>query len=254
MASLAIALLCVDRVKLARRLGREHESNMMKSAFVGLISHEFRTPLATIRVSSDLIARFRSKLSKKEIDDSLKNISDCIIRMTKMMGDILLLGKMQNNQIKFNAKLVDVVVLFHDIIRDIDNVSSRRRVVMISNIDTECRLMLDQTLIYHIASNLLSNALKYSGDDKKVELCVRLDGNWMIIEVLDHGIGIPESEVKNLFDLFHRCSNVGNRAGIGIGLFMIRQCVDLHRGTISLKTSEGIGSTFMVSIPVGGNR
>jgi signal transduction histidine kinase len=224
---------------------------MMKGAFVGLISHEFRTPMATIKASLDLVAKFRDRLSTKEVDDSLKNVSDCIIRMTKMMDNILLLGKMQNNQIKFYAKQVDVVALFDEIIRDVDNSSDNRRVVMISNIGAKCDLMLDPTLIYHITSNLLSNALKYSREGKEVELHINLDKNLLILKVVDYGIGIPKNEVKNMFNLFHRCSNVGNKSGMGIGLFVTRQCVALHRGTVTLQTSENVGSVFTVSIPLG---
>ncbi|MDR2735569.1 MAG: HAMP domain-containing histidine kinase [Puniceicoccales bacterium] len=250
LAIVVIVYQCVVVANLKCNLGRERESNMTKGAFVGLISHEFRTPMATIKASSDLIANFRDRLNRQEVDESLKNISDCILRMTKMMDDILLLGKMQSNQIKFHAKLVDIVALLHDVIRDVDNVSDNNRVVMISNVGEKYNLVLDPTLIYHIASNLLSNALKYSEDDKKVELHIDVSDGVLSIEVVDQGIGIPKNEVKHLFDLFHRCSNIGNRSGIGIGLFMIRQCVALHKGTVTLKTSENVGSTFTVRIPV----
>jgi signal transduction histidine kinase len=233
-----------------RHLRKERESNMMKGAFVGLISHEFRTPMATIRASADLVAKFRNRLRPEEVDDSLKNISDCVVRMTSMMDDILFLGKVQNNQIKFYTKQVDIVALFHEIVRDVDNASGNRRVVMTSNVGAKCDLMLDQMLIYHIGANLLSNALKYSGKDKKVELYVGLDEGFLIIKVTDHGIGIPKNEIENLFDLFHRCSNVGGKSGIGMGLFMIRQCVSLHGGTVTLQTLENVGSTFTVKIPI----
>jgi signal transduction histidine kinase len=240
----------IERQSLIRRLHKERESSLTKGTFVALVSHEFRTPMAIIKASSDLMTKFHGRLAQEDIDDNLKNISDSILRMTKMMDDVLLLGKMQNNQVKFQEKEVDIMTLLHEIIRDVESSSKSRRIVMSSNIQSKCNLPLDPTLIYHVISNLLSNALKYSEEIKKVDLHVNLTDNLLILKVIDHGIGIPKNEIKDLFDLFHRCSNVGNISGIGIGLFMIRQCVELHRGTITLQTSENIGSTFTVSIPV----
>ncbi|MDR3143803.1 MAG: PAS domain-containing sensor histidine kinase [Puniceicoccales bacterium] len=244
-----------DMQKKARALKakwqRAEQANQTKSLFVSLISHEFRTPMASIQAAAELLRNYGERFSPEERQEQLRQISVDIFRMSQMMDDVLLLGKIQNQQLSFRATLVDPLTLCQDAIQFVQPRGGQSRVLIMVSGKFPPICSLDPSLFRHILINLLSNALKYSPPDSKVTLSLRRDRQDLILEVVDKGIGIPPEDHGKIFHLFHRGNNVGMVKGIGVGMFMLKYCVELHRGKIAFKSTLGVGTTFQVRLPVG---
>ncbi len=235
--------------QLLENLERERELNTTKSVFVNMVSHEFRTPLAIIQSSVDLIQMYFHKLSREDIESSLISIKHAVQRMTKTMNDILILGKVQTSQMKFNPSMTDVLYLFSSIIEEVECTLGEKRIVFEISNPIPDKLFVDAGLIEYIISNLLSNALKYSDNDKNVILRVEYIDQNLVLHVDDQGIGISENDFERIFKLFQRGSNVSNRPGIGVGMFIIKYCINLHHGSIVFHSKEGDGTSFKVTLP-----
>jgi signal transduction histidine kinase len=225
--------------------------NQAKSLFVSLVSHEFRTPMASIQAASDLLRAYWERLSPEEREKYLEQISADIFRMARMMDDILLLGKIQNGQLCLQVSLVDPLTLCREAIQFVQVYGGKSRVRVTVSEDFPSMWCIDPALFNYILVNLLSNALKYSPPDTKVVLTLRRDQNQLVLEVADKGIGIPVEDYGKIFHLFHRGTNVGTAKGIGVGMFMVKYCVDLHHGSIAFRSVLGSGTTFQVKLPAG---
>jgi signal transduction histidine kinase len=235
--------------QLIENLNRERELNSAKSMFVNMVSHEFRTPLAIIQGAVDLLERHRGKLSDGESIQCLHSISKAVQRMTQTMDDILVLGKVQTNQLKFTPLETDIFFNCHSILDDVEGFQESKRIIFKITPNVPSKLNIDAGLLYHIVSNLLSNALKYSPVDKPVIFSLNYGNGELEIFVEDFGIGIPEEDKADIFKIFHRGSNVSHRQGIGVGMFIVKYCVNLHRGSIAIASKDGEGTMFRVKLP-----
>lgn len=231
-------------------LRQERESSAIKSLFISMISHEIRTPLAVILGAADLLGNDHVELSGKERVDYIQSIKKSVKRIARTMDDVLIFTKVQNRQLRFCPVRSDVVLLMHDMIVDAEELYDGRKVLLKISHGFPRSLAVDTTLIYHIVSNLISNAIKYSSAPSLVEVALKYHDDQLDILVKDQGIGIPESEIGDVFRLFNRCSNVGNNTGIGMGLFIVKHCVMLHGGTVAVNSRQGEGTIFKVSLPV----
>jgi signal transduction histidine kinase len=230
---------------------RAEKISQAKSIFVSLVSHEFRTPMAVIQAAADLLSGSWERLSSEERKEYLEQISANILRMSRMMDDILLLGKIQNGQLCFKASLVDPLTLCQEAIQFVQIYGEKSRIMIIVSEDFPPMCSIDPSLFSYILINLLSNALKYSPPNAKVALILRWEPKNLILEIADKGIGIPEKDQRKIFHLFHRGDNVGLAKGMGVGMFMVKYCVDLHHGSIAFKSTLGHGTTFQVKLPAG---
>lgn len=231
-------------------LRQERESSAIKSLFISMISHEIRTPLAVILGAADLLGNNQVELSGSERVDYIQSIKKSVKRITRTMDDVLIFTKVQNRQLRFCPAKSDVVLLMHDMIVDAEELHDGRKILLKISRGFPRSLAVDTTLIYHIVSNLVSNAIKYSPATSLVEVDLKYHDDQLDILVKDKGIGIPESEIGDVFRLFNRCSNVGNNTGIGMGLFIVKHCVMLHGGTIAVNSRQNEGTIFKVSLPV----
>lgn len=239
-----------DRDAFEKILQQERESSAIKSLFISMMSHEIRTPLAVILGAADLLGDDHFKLSDIEHADYIQSIKKSVKRITRTMDDVLIFTKVQNRQLRFCPVKSDVVLLMHDMIVDAEELYDGRKILLKISRGFPRELPVDTTLIYHIVSNLINNAIKYSPAEELVEVDLKYYDSRLDIFVKDKGIGIPESEMGNIFKLFNRCSNVDVRAGIGMGLFIVKHCVLLHGGTISVNSRQNEGTIFKVSLPV----
>jgi signal transduction histidine kinase len=235
--------------QLIENLKKERELNDAKSMFVNMVSHEFRTPLAIIQGATDLLRYYEGKLADGEREECLSSVNKAIQRMTHTMDGILLLGRMQSNQLKFSPTETDVLLTFYGILDDVEGIQGSKRIVFEISADLPAKLHIDTGLLYHIVTNLLSNALKYSPTEKHVMLSLRYGEGELEIFVEDFGIGIPEKDRVNIFKIFHRGSNVSNKQGIGIGMFVVKYCVNLHHGSMAISSEEGVGTIFRIKLP-----
>ncbi|WP_296508127.1 ATP-binding protein [Rhodoferax sp.] len=232
-----------------RALQQQIELNDLKSRFISVASHEFRTPLATIHGSVDLLMHYddRMPLDKKRL--TLQKIDDAVERMTHMLENVLVIGRSDAGRLQFKPQPSRISIFCKSLADEIRSAMpeafERIRLQLDLPPDADCYL-LDESLIRNIVGNLLSNAIKYSPDGGQVRLQVSPRGSELLIEVSDQGIGIPLADQPQLFESFHRASNVGMIAGTGLGLSIVREAVLCHAGSISVQSTPGEGSCFSV--------
>ncbi len=235
-------------------LQRQQELNELRSRFVAMTSHEFRTPLATILSSGEILKHYGDRLPESEKNETLDTIATAVQRMMRMLDRVLLIGKAEAQMLDFNPELVDLKVLCLQIVSEASHQMPLGNCQIATEFADDLKPgVYDEKLLRHIFSNLLSNAVKYSPAGGTVYLRVfaeiRLAGGGTVFEVADQGIGIPPDEIDHLFESFHRASNVGNIQGTGLGLAIVKNAVDVHGGTIEVASSVGQGTCFCVRLP-----
>lgn len=230
-------------------LDKEKELNELKTNFTSMVSHEFRTPLAVITSSSDILHTYFERLTEERRQQHLVKIRQQIKRLTRLMDEVLVLARAEETGFMFNPRYCDVKKLSETIIDDVRiGYSDDLKVDFESQGDCSNRY-LDEDLYRHILQNLVSNGLKYSKDRGTVKIRLNCTEAEMTLMVKDEGIGIPAEHQKSLFTTFSRANNVGSIQGTGLGLAIVKHAVDSHSGTIQFESKEGIGTLFIVKIP-----
>ncbi|MFO1477422.1 MAG: PAS domain S-box protein [Verrucomicrobiota bacterium] len=239
--------------ELLRTLEREKELSQLKSNFVSMVSHEFRTPLGIIQSSAELLGDFHDKMPAAEREEHLTSIRRNTRRMAGMMEEVLVLSRLDAGKLQFKPLAVDLNGFFRRVVDEVLSATHRRCDIQLSlkSVPTEARA--DEGLLGHIFTNLLSNAVKYSDPGATVQFAVEPDGSEVVCTVSDPGIGISEEDQEQLFEAFHRGRNVGTRPGTGLGLLLVKRCTELHRGGIQVRSKIGAGTTVTVRLPVFGN-
>lgn len=237
------------------RLHQEQVLNRMKSQFVSTASHEFRTPLATIQSSVDLVGMYIDlppERAKPQIQKHLSIVEKEIGKFSNLLDDILTIEKMNSGKVTFSPQLVDIGAICQDVITTHFSGRKDHRSVDISVTGTPRLLLLDEKLISQALVNLLSNAFKFS--DTNPSLHLRFDEELLMIQVSDQGVGIPKQDLPHLFETFFRAGNVSTIQGTGLGLFIARQSVERHGGSIQVESLENEGSTFTITLPAAHNQ
>ena len=234
---------------LRESLNREQDLGELKSAFVNMVSHEFRTPLAAIRSTIEVLNRYWDRLEADERNEHFQNIERSAHNITQMMEELLILGQIQSGKLSFKPAPFDPEKLWQNLMMHLDGHKDaiQRLNQSIEIIDQQTPYG-DMRLIIHIMLNLVTNALKYSEDMVKVN--IRLESGMIQIEIIDKGIGIPQEEQSRLHELFYRATNTENIKGVGVGMFIAHQCACLHRGNLICESDVGKGSTFRALLPV----
>lgn len=233
-------------------LRKQGELNDMKSRFIAMASHEFRTPLAAIHGSVELLRHYQAQLRPEQKAQALKKIDDAVQRMTRMLENVLLIGRADAGQLEFKPQPVAITGLCLGLVDELRSSLSRKFERLVLHLELPpptLKLWLDETLLRNILGNLLGNAMKYTPDGKSVRLSVALAGERLRLRVADEGIGIPAQDLPRLFESFHRASNVGNIAGTGLGLTIVRDSVHWHQGSIDVQSEVDRGSCFCVELP-----
>jgi PAS domain S-box-containing protein len=236
--------------ELLTAVQREKELSELKSKFLSMASHEFRTPLATILSSSELLERYAERIDPQEKANLLQSIESGAKRMNELINDVLTLGRAESGVLRLTPARLDLRELCARVIREFRIAQGRLHVVRFDDRFDLPAVEMDERLLRHILENLLSNAAKYSPESSEILFTLARRGEEVFIDVHDHGIGIPEADQALLFESFHRASNVENRPGTGLGLAIVRKAVDLHGGSISFRSAPGKGTQFTVSLPV----
>ncbi|MBI1840058.1 MAG: hypothetical protein HYR88_04310 [Verrucomicrobia bacterium] len=232
-----------------RELEGEREINRLKSGFVSLVSHEFRTPLGIIQSSAQILERYLEKLPPEQRRDQLASITKNVRRMGSLIDEVLLLGKSEAGQMRFAPAPLALGELCSRLVEEMLSATHRQCPIELVA-EPMPPALVDESLLRHILSNLLSNATKYSPPGSPVRLRVRREGSHAVIEVRDDGMGIPEADRAKLFTAFHRGANVGQIGGTGLGLTIVLRCVKLHGGDIAVDSQEGRGTQFTARLPV----
>ena len=237
-------------VELLAAVQREKELSEMKSKFVSTASHEFRTPLATMLSSAELLEHYSESLSPAEKTNLLHTIQSGAKRMSEMIDDVLTLGRAESGVLKLNLGPTNLRELCARVVSEFRIAQGKEHIVTLDDRFDRFEATMDERLLRHILNNLLSNAVKYSPPGSEVTLSLSRREEQAVIEIQDRGIGIPLEDQPRMFESFHRASNVENRPGTGLGLAIVKKSVELHGGEISLSSAVGSGTRFTVMLPL----
>jgi len=243
-----------DKVKaqeeISLALWKAQELNRQKTQFISTVSHDFRTPLTSISLNIQLLERYIKENQFENIAKNLDRMSNATKRLTALLNEVSLISKEQSGRLNFNPEVYNSVLLIDTIVEQIDYLFQSNVTIDLIK-DSMVDIKADQTLITHIVDNLLSNAIKFSPEKSNVHFTMGIDRNGFFnLTIKDKGIGIPEEELKFLFDPYFRASNVEQISGNGLGLSIVKRCVDLHNGRIAFNSKEGKGTTVIVDIPL----
>lgn len=235
---------------LQQNLEQQKELSDLKLRLFSMISHEFRTPLSVIIASSQLLGEILQGLVE---DCKLKNlyrIQSSAKLMNQLLTDILTLTRAEAGKLEFRPSSIDVEAFCLNLLEDIQFCSRLNPNINFISQGHCYRLYCDEKLLYSMLSNLLLNAIKYSSSSEKViHFALRCESTATIFQVKDEGIGIPSEDLQAIYDPFYRGRNVENIVGTGLGLAVVKTCLELHRGEITVDSQVGVGTTFTLKIP-----
>jgi PAS domain S-box-containing protein len=235
--------------EILQSLKKEKELNELKSKFVTTVSHEFRTPLTNINLAAEMLERYFDKLDQPSRLKYLNDIKKNCFRMTEMMEDILFLGKSEIKKIDFIPKTIDLKNFLEAIIYELEGLEEKQRIKLNYSIPPWMITIFDIKLIQTILSNLLQNALKYSPPNTNIEFNVEFKDEEFVFSIIDMGIGIPKDEIDKIFLPFQRASNAKDFFGTGLGMSIVKESVEIHKGKIICESEVGKGSKFIVQLP-----
>ena len=235
-----------SEIELLTALRKEKELNELKSRFVSMASHEFRTPLSAVLSSAYLLGRYVKADEQPQRDKHIGNIVSSVTSLTEILNDFLSVGKIEEGNINPHFSEFDVKELIEKIIKEVQHLLKENQTISYHHFGLETTLFLDPSMLKHIIRNLLSNAIKFSTDESIVEVYSERTGNLFLLSVKDYGIGIPENEHGNLFNIFFRSSYATNIQGTGLGLHIVKKYVELMGGSIDFKSAIGQGAEFTI--------
>ncbi|MCS7053805.1 MAG: PAS domain S-box protein [Ignavibacterium sp.] len=235
--------------QLKESLNKEKELNELKTKFFAAVSHEFRTPLAGILTSAQMIRRYGKKWTEEKLESHYQNIENLISHLTSMVDDILILSRADREIIKNQPKPQNIEKIFNEIIELLKPSIPDDRKLIFENLCKSEVLNLDSKLIHHIVQNLITNAVKFGFENTNIYLTISEEDMNLVIKVRDSGIGIPEEDLSRIFEPFYRSDNAIAKKGSGLGLNIVKRCVDIANGQIYVESKINQGSTFTVRIP-----
>lgn len=234
---------------LESSLAQEIKLGELKIQLFSMISHEFRTPLSVILLSSQLLKEILEELVDDKHLKNLSRIQSSAKLMNHLLTDILTLTRAEAGKLDYKPQLLNVESFCLNLVEDLRLFDTTPHLIEFKNNSEYFRANLDEKLLYSILSNLLLNAIKYSSSGKKIYLILNSEPKAIVFQVIDEGIGIPLVEQQKIYEPFYRCQNVENIVGTGLGLAVVKKCVERHQGEITVKSEIGVGTTFTVKIP-----
>ena len=243
---------------IRRTLEKEKELGELKSRVITTISHEFRTPLTTIMGSTELLKHYGQAWSEDKKLKHFQRIEYAVEQITKLLNDVILIDQTEVGELEVNPTQLDIEVITREIVEELQRswesqpVGKKRIIptIIFSTQVDETQAELDGKLMRQILTHLVSNAVKYSAQGKKVCLDLVSQQGQAIFRIQDEGIGIPAEDRERVFETFYRASNAGTIQGTGLGLAIAKKCVDLLGGQITLESEVGVGTTVTVILPL----
>ncbi|MGB5820792.1 MAG: PAS domain S-box protein [Saonia sp.] len=231
-------------------LQREKELNELKSRFISMASHEFRTPLSAILSSAILIGKQNEPGKEEKREKYIRQIKTNVRNLVVILNDFLSLSKLEEGKVEFQPEHFDLVQLSKSLIEEIETSKKDNQTITLQHDVPVIEVFLDPKLMRHILINLVSNAIKYSDENKDIKVNISQKGETLSLMVADQGMGIPKAEQENLFGRFFRAKNAVNIQGTGLGLHIVKQYTELMGGTVRFKSEVGKGTTFYVELPL----
>jgi signal transduction histidine kinase len=236
-----------SREELSKALNKEKELNELKSRFVSMASHEFRTPLATILSSLALVSRYGEQGEKEKQAKHINRIKSAIVHLTDILNDVLSLSKLEEGKVHVSRDRFNLFELATELVQEMQAIAIEDQEIIYSH-SGEQIVVLDKNILKHILFNLLSNALKFSPARKPVYVTSEIKNGQLTITVKDLGIGISEEDQNHLFERFFRGHNATNIQGTGLGLNIVAKYVEMIGGTIHFQSALEQGTTFTVHV------
>lgn len=232
------------RDEASHSLEKEKELNQLKTRFVSMASHEFRTPLSSVQLSASLIEKYLQKEDPTNILKHTGKIKNSVGHLTGILNDFLSLEKLEAGRTEVDLQDFDLVKFSEAIIEEMQLISKQNQHIFYQHTGEKSYVYLDPSLLRNSIINLVSNAIKYSGENTFIEFNTEVSENEICISVKDNGIGIPEEEQKNLFEPFFRAHNTGNIPGTGLGLNIVKRYVELMGGDVICQSEQNMGTTI----------
>ncbi|MGV3510002.1 MAG: PAS domain-containing sensor histidine kinase [Sphingobacteriaceae bacterium] len=232
------------RDEASHSLEKEKELNQLKTRFVSMASHEFRTPLSSVQLSASLIEKYLQKQDSNNILKHTGKIKNSVGHLTGILNDFLSLEKLEAGRTEMQFQEFDLVKFSEDIIEEMQLIAKQNQHIVFQHTGTTSQIILDPALLKSSAINLVSNAIKYSGENTFIEFNTEVTDKEICITVKDNGIGIPLEEQKNLFEPFFRAHNTGNIPGTGLGLNIVKRYVEMMGGEVICQSAQNKGTTI----------
>ncbi len=242
----AMKELETSKDELAQALSKEKELGDLKSRFVSMASHEFRTPLSTILSSASLVAKYVQGDEQDKRDKHIQRIKSAVHNLTDILNEFLSIGKIEDGKIVTNFSRFSIKDLLANICGELQGIAKKDQQIICSH-EGESEVFLDMTLLRNIFINLLSNAIKFSPEGGKIVLNTITAPDTVTVRISDSGIGISEKDQEHLFERFFRGTNVTNIQGTGLGLHIVGKYVELMNGQIECVSELEKGTTFIIT-------
>lgn len=226
---------------------KEKELNQLKTRFVSMASHEFRTPLSSIQLSASLIDKYASKHDETSVRKHTSKIKNSVSNLNTILNDFLSLERLEAGKVNAQPIWFDMIGFAEEIVEEMQLITKQNQHIIFEHKGTTAQVLLDNNLLKNCIINLISNAIKYSGENSMIEFNSTLnDGNLSIV-IKDNGIGIPQTDQKNLFEPFFRAHNTGDIPGTGLGLNIVQRYVNLMHGEVNCQSYQNQGTTFTLN-------
>jgi len=245
-----VLALQAAKEEVSLSLEKEKELGQLKSRFVSMASHEFRTPLSTIQLSAVLIEKYAAPHENANIVKHIAKVKNAVSNLTSILNDFLSLEKLEAGKVEPQFATFDIVKFAEEIIEEMQMIAKQKQVIVYQHTGTGSTVKLDATLLKNCILNLIGNAIKYSGENTFIEFNSEITDKQLIITIKDDGIGIPESDQKHLFEAFFRAHNTGSIPGTGLGLNIVTRYARLMNGTVKFQSKVNKGTSFTISFPL----
>jgi PAS domain S-box-containing protein len=245
----ALQKLEQSQEELSEALDKERQLNEIKSRFVSMASHEFRTPLSTVLSSASLLSKYTAEDEQLKRNKHIQRIKNSVIHLNDILEDFLSLGKLNEGKVEKNTEEIDLKPVLSETIDEMRGILKKNQRLEIS-CDGDCIAYTDKKLFKNILINLIGNAIKFSDEGKLISISGKIAGKNAVISVVDQGIGISEEDKEHLFSSFFRGANASNIQGTGMGLHIVKRYLDLLKGQIQIKSQLNKGTTVTFAIPI----
>ena len=236
--------------EVSQSLEKEKELGQLKSRFVSMASHEFRTPLSSIQLSAVLIDKYTQQIENPNVVKHIGKIKNAVGNLTGILNDFLSLERLEAGRVEPVYTSFDLLKFAEEITEEMQLVAKQNQHIIYQHTGTASVVTLDQNLLKNCIINLIGNAIKYSGEDTFIEFNTEVNGGQLIIIIKDNGIGIPDNDQKHLFGAFFRAHNTGNIPGTGLGLNIVTRYAGLMNGRIAFESKVNLGTSFTISFPL----
>jgi two-component system, LuxR family, sensor kinase FixL len=242
-----VSALSEAKEEVSLSLEKEKELNQMKSRFVSMASHEFRTPLSSVQLSSVLIEKYAEPYDNVHIKKHVSKIKNAVGNLTTILNDFLSLERLEAGKVEPAFTLFDLVKLSEEVTEEMQMIAKEDQNIIYQHTGLESMVNLDQNLLRNCMINLISNSIKYSGEHTFIEFNTEISDSKCTVMIRDNGIGIPQSEHKNMFQPFFRANNTGNIPGTGLGLNIVLRYANLMNGELHFESEINEGAKFILS-------